>query len=122
MGEFQVKAVSKYIKSSPIKVRRVINAVRGMRASEALEVLTILPQSAAVPVYKTIESAVGNAIENLKLEAKDMVIAEIKVDDGPRLRRGRYGARGRFKPIKKQRAHITVVLEDDVEDAEEELE
>ncbi|MDM8519621.1 50S ribosomal protein L22 [Anaerolineales bacterium HSG6] len=122
MGEFQVRAVSKYIKGSPVKVRRVVNSVRGMRALEALDVLTVLPQAAAVPVYKTIKSAIGNAEENLKLDPEDMVITEIKVDEGPRLRRGRYGARGRFKPIKKRMAHITVVLEDDIEASEEDLE
>lgn len=114
MAEFQVRAVSKYIKGSPIKMRRVVNSVRGMRALEALELLSVLPQLAAIPVYKTVKSAVGNAEENLKLDPEDLVIAEIKVDEGPRLKRGRYGARGRFKPIKKRISHITVVLEDDI--------
>jgi large subunit ribosomal protein L22 len=115
MAEFQVKAVNKYVLGSPVKARRVVNAVRGMSALEALDVLSLLPQRAAVPVYKTIKSALGNAEENLKLDAEDMVIKEIKVDEGPRLRRGRYGARGRFKPIKKRMSHITVILKADVE-------
>lgn len=116
MANFQVKAVTKYIKGSPVKMRRVVNQVRGLRALEALNVLTLLPQAAAVPVYKTIKSALGNAEENLKLDPEDMVIAEIKVDEGPRLRRGRYGARGRFKPIRKRMSHVTVVLEDDLDE------
>lgn len=116
MADFQVKAVSKYIMGSPVKMRRVVNVVRGMRAQDALEVLSILPQSAADPVYKTVKSALANAEENYALEPEDMVIAEIRVDEGPRLRRARYGARGRFKPIKKRTSHITVLLEEDVDD------
>lgn len=114
----QVRAVSKYILGAPIKTRRVVNSVRGMRAEEALQVLALLPQRAATPVYKTVKSALANAEENFALDPEDMVIAEIKVDEGPRLRRARYGARGRFKPIKKRMSHITVVLEENYQDNE----
>lgn len=116
MADFQIRAVGKYIMGSPVKVRRVINSVRGMRAEDALEVLALLPQTAAVPVSKTIRSALANAEENYALDAEDMVVADIRVDEGPRLRRARYGARGRFKPIKKRLSHITVVLEEDIEE------
>jgi len=115
MAEFEVRAVTKYVMGSPVKTRRVVNAVRGMSALKALDVLSLLPQRSAVPVYKTIKSAVGNAEENLKLDPEDLMISEIMVNEGPRLRRGRYGARGRFKPIKKRMSHITVVLKADVE-------
>lgn len=113
MADFQVRAVSKYIMGSPIKMRRVANTIRGMRAEDALGVLSLLPQRAAHPIYKTVKSALANAEENYALEPEDMLIAEIKIDEGPRLRRARYGARGRFKPIKKRTSHITVVLEED---------
>lgn len=116
MADFQVRAVSKYILGSPLKMRRVVNVVRGLRAQEALQLLALMPQRAAVPVAKTIKSAVANAEENYALDAEDMVVAQITVDEGPRLRRARYGARGRFKPIKKRMSHITVVLEEELED------
>lgn len=112
MADFQVKAVSKYIMGSPIKARRVINSVRGMRAQEALQVLSLLPQGAAAPVYKTVKSALANAEENYSLDPEDMIIAQIWVNEGPRLRRARYGARGRFKPVRKRTSHITVILEE----------
>jgi large subunit ribosomal protein L22 len=112
MADFQVRAVSKYVMGAPIKARRVVNSVRGMRATKALEVLALLPQAAAQPVYKTVKSALSNAEENFALDPEDMVIAAIMVDEGPRLRRARYGARGRFKPVKKRLSHITVVLEE----------
>jgi large subunit ribosomal protein L22 len=120
MADFQVRAVSKYIKGAPIKMRRVVNSVRGMYAQEALEVLSLLPQAAARPIHKTIKSALANAEENHSLDAEDMLIAEITVDEGPRLRRARYGARGRFKPIRKRYSQITVVLEESSEWEDEE--
>src|SRR5262245_35771519 len=112
MADFQVRAVSKYIMGSPIKARRMANSIRGMRAQEALQVLKLLPQAAADPVYKTVKSALANAEANYALEPEDMVIAQIWINEGPRLRRARYGARGRFKPIRKRTSHITVVLEE----------
>jgi large subunit ribosomal protein L22 len=113
MADFQVRAVSKYIMGSPIKMRRVVNSVRGMRAEEALEILALLPQRAATSVSKTIKSALANAEENYALDAEDMVITQIMVDEGPRLRRYKAGARGRYKPMVKRLSHITVVLESD---------
>lgn len=107
----EVRAVSKYVMGSPLKARRVVNAIRGMRAEDALEVLELLPQAASKSVYKTVKSALANA-ENHALEKEDMVIKTIKVDEAPRLKRGRFGGRGRFKPIIKRSSHITVVLEE----------
>ena len=112
MADFQVRAVSKYIMGSPVKMRRVANTVRGMRAEDALGILNLLPQGAADPILKTVKSALGNAETNYALDPEDMIIAEIQINEGPRLRRARYGARGRFKPIKKRTSHITVVLEE----------
>lgn len=112
MADFQVRAVSKYIMGSPVKARRVVNAVRGMNAIRALEMLTLMPHAAAETVAKTVKSAVANAEENYGLNGEDMIIAEITANEGPRLRRMRFGARGRVKPLKKRTSHITVVLEE----------
>ena len=113
MAGLQVRAKSKYIMGSPVKMRRVVNSIRGLRAQEALEILRLLPQAAADPVYKTLKSAIANAEENYALEPDNLVVAEVAVDEGPRLRRMRYGARGRYKPIKKRTSHITVIVEED---------
>lgn len=121
MAGLQVRAISKYIMGSPVKMRRVVNVVRGMRAQEALEVLALLTQAAAVPVYKTVKSAIANAEENYALDPESLIISQIMVDEGPRLRRMRYGARGRYKPIKKRLSHITVIVEEDEVSLEEAL-
>ena len=115
----EVRAVSKYIRMSPSKVRLVADLVRGRDAQEALEILALTPKAAARPIAKTIRAAIANAEENLGLSAEDLYVAKIMADEGPTLKRGRFGARGRFKPILKRSTHITVVL--DEYEPEEEL-
>jgi len=99
------------------KVRRVINQVRGLDADEALDLLHFLPHAAAHPVAKLIRSAIANAEENLGLPRDDLYVAHIMADEGPGVMPGkgwrrRFGARGRWRPIRKRSSHITVVLEE----------
>ena len=117
MAGFQVHAESKYIPGSPIKARRVVNVVRGLYAEEALEILNLMPQAAAGQIAKNIKSAMANAEENYGLSREDLVIAEIVANSGPTRPWRRFGARGRFKPIRRRTSHIKVVLEE----VEEEL-
>ena len=112
MDEIEVRAVSKYVRMSPQKVRLVVNQVRGKGVDEALTMLKFMPQAAAKPVYKTIRSAIANAEENEGLSREDLYIARITADGGPTRRWRRFGARGRFKPIRKRSAHVTVVLKE----------
>ena len=118
---FEVKAVAKHIPISTQKVRLVVNAVRGMDAEEALDTLRFMPQRAAEPVFKLVQSAVANAEENYGLEIDELVINRIHADEGPRHRKapygGRFAGRGRFRPIVRRSSHITVVLaERDIEE------
>ncbi|MGD2048526.1 MAG: 50S ribosomal protein L22 [Chloroflexota bacterium] len=111
---FEVKAVAKHIPISPQKVRLVLDVVRNKDAEEALDILRFMPQKAAEPVYKLIQSAVANADQNYGLEIDELFVSRIYADDGPRRRLapygGRFGARGRFKPILRRTSHVTVVL------------
>lgn len=111
---FEVKAIARHIPISPQKVRLVIDAVRGKDAEEALEILRFMPQKAAEAVYKLVQSAVSNAEQNFGLEIDELFVTSIFADDGPRRRLapygGRFGARGRFKPILRRSSHITVIL------------
>ncbi|MEP7199380.1 MAG: 50S ribosomal protein L22 [Chloroflexota bacterium] len=110
MTEIEVRAVEKYIQMSPFKVRLVANAVKGKQVDDALAQLKFMTKAAADPVSKAIKSAVANAEENFALNRADLFVARIQSDEGPRRKWRRFGARGRFKPIIKRSAHITVVL------------
>lgn len=109
---FLVRSQRKYVGLSAQKVRLVIDVVRGMRALDALDVLNHMPQAAAREVRKTLQSALSNAEENESMAPEDMWIAEAYVDEGPRARRYRPGARGRVKPLMRRSSHITVKLEE----------
>ncbi len=111
----KVRAVARYIPISPQKARLVVNQIRGMRALDALELLRFMPQRAAKPVAKVLASAIANADHNEGLDTEALYISRIYVDDGPRRRWRRFGARGRWKPIIRRTCHITVELEERIE-------
>ncbi len=105
-----MRAVAKYIRMSPRKVRLVADLVRGRDVPEALVMLRFLPKAAARPVEKVIRSAVANAEDTYGVSSEDLFVASITADEGPTLKRGQPGPRGRFKPILKRSTHITVML------------
>lgn len=111
---FEVKAKARFVQIAPRKVRLVVDAVRGKPADEALEILRFMPQGAAEPVYKLVQSAVANAEQNYGLEIDELYVSQIFADEGPRHRKapygGRFAGRGRFRPIIVRSSHITVVL------------
>lgn len=115
MEDFEVRAEIRHVWHSAQKVRLVVDHVRGMDATRALGVLKTMPQVAAGSVHKLLSSAVANAENNFGMAAEDLYIAEISADEGPVRRWRRFGARGRFKPIRKRSSHITVVLKERTE-------
>jgi len=107
----QVKATAKYVRMSPDKVRSVVNMARGRKALEVLDELDHLSRAAATPVYKAIKSAVSNAKFNYDLADKDLMVAEIRADEGPSYKRVKARAKGGRDLIKRRTTHISVVLE-----------
>ena len=112
----EVQAVTKYSGISPQKARVVLNEMRGRQAEEAMALLQFMPQQAAKVVAKTLKSAIANGVENFGLEAEELYISRIYADQAPNRRWRRFGARGRFKPWIRRSSHITVVLEERLND------
>jgi large subunit ribosomal protein L22 len=108
-----VSAKLSFHRSSPRKVKLVIDTVRRLPLGKALEQLSVLPQAAAKPVAKLIASAAANATNNFKLERAALWVKEITVGQGPRLKRWRPRAQGRATPILRPTSHLKVVLSDD---------
>jgi large subunit ribosomal protein L22 len=106
----EVKAITKYLPISPRKLALVCDQVRGMDAEEALVVLEYMPQKGADFVYKTVNTALSNASNNFDLDTRDLVIGQIWAGEGPRLKRFKAGARGRYKPRVRRQSHLWVVL------------
>ena len=109
----KAKAVRKYIRSSPRKMRTVVNVVRGQRVPDAINSLNFLPQKVTDTVRRTIMSAVHNLMDQNQEERFDeeqLIVQEIRVDEGPQFKRFRPAPRGRAQPILKRTSHLTVVV------------
>ena len=104
-------AIARHVRMSPTKVRRVIDVVRGLPVTEALDVLRFAPQAASEPVYKVVASAAANAENTESLRSDDLFISQAYVDEGVTLRRIRPRAKGSASRILKRASHITVVVE-----------
>jgi large subunit ribosomal protein L22 len=109
-GIMEVKAVSKYMRISPQKVRELVDAVKGKPVETALNTLKFMPLKAAGMVEKTMRSAVANADQNANIDVDNLVVRTIIADQGPVLKRFRARARGRGTRILKRTSHITVIL------------
>ena len=109
----EVKAVTKYVRISPRKIRKLAGAIKGKSAETALETLKFMPQKAAEIIEKTIQSAVANADQKEDIDVDLLVVRNIIADEGPTLKRFRARARGRGTRILKRTTHLTVVLADD---------
>ena len=106
----EVKAVAKYIRMSPQKVRLVVDLVRGKKVHDARNTLMFTRKYAAGVVAKVLKSAVANAAQNPNIDENTLYVKEIFVDQGPSLKRWRPRAQGRAASIKKRTSHITVVV------------
>ncbi len=110
------RAVARYVRISPYKVRAVLDLVRGKDVNEALAILETTPKSSSEVVEKLVKSAVANAEHNMDLARMNLYIAEIYADGGPILKRVMPRAKGRAYRINKRTSHITVILDEKKED------
>jgi large subunit ribosomal protein L22 len=107
----EARAITRYVRVTPMKARRVVNLIRGLNASEAQAVLRFAPQAASVVVGKTLDSAIANAAHNYNhTDIDGLYVKEAYVDEGPTLKRFRPRAQGRAYRIRKRTSHITVVV------------
>lgn len=106
----EVKAVAKYVRISPQKVRKLVDAVRGEPVETGLNILKFMPLKAARVVEKIVRSAVANADQIPDIDVDTLVIRNIIANQGPTLKRYRARARGRGSRILKPTSHITVIL------------
>lgn len=106
----EAKAVAKYIRISPRRVRQVVDLIRGKGIREAEAILLVTPKRGARAVAKVLKSAVANAEHNYDLDAGDLIVSRAFVDEGPTMKRYRPRARGQANVRRKRSSHITVVV------------
>lgn len=112
-----MKAIVRTSRITPKKANLIAGMIRTKSANEALDILKYTPKKAADILYKLVNSAVSNAVNNFKQDQKALLIKEVIVTKGPTLKRGVPVSRGRIYPILKRTSHITVILEIDSEAA-----
>jgi large subunit ribosomal protein L22 len=107
----EARATVKYVRTSPRKMRRTVDMIRGQHVEEARRMLRLSPLGASRDVDKLLNSAVANAEQRPGVIADNLVVARAWVDDGPTLRRFRPRAYGRATRVRKRTSHVTVVVE-----------
>ena len=106
-------ATTKFLIASPTKVRPVAHLVNQQPCTKALAILANMPQKGAGLISATLKSAIANALnQNSKLDEDMLYVKEIRVDEGPRLKRVWFRARGRADQLLKRMCHITVVVDE----------
>jgi large subunit ribosomal protein L22 len=112
-GSTGYKAVTKFLIASPYKVRPVADLIRRKPYPEAMSVLENIPHKGARLIRKTVKSAASNALNKNKQLDEDMLyVKEVFIDEGPRMKRIWFRARGRADMLLKRLCHITVVIDE----------
>jgi large subunit ribosomal protein L22 len=106
----EVKAVARYVRISPQKVRMLADAIKGKPVDKALNMLRFMPQKSAGIIEKVLRSAVANADQQPDIDIDSLIVGNLLVDCGPMFKRFRARARGRGTRILKRSSHVTVVL------------
>jgi len=109
----QSKAIARYVRITPRKVRLVSDLVRGKSINEALTILKFSPRKRTAKTISTLlESAVANAEQQGRIDVDNLFVKSLRVDQGPTLKRYASRAKGQGMRILKKTSHISVVLEE----------
>lgn len=106
----EVKAVAKFVRIAPRKVRVVIDLIRGKDVADAFAILKFTPKRGSKFIEKVLKSAVANAENNFDLDAEKLFVSSCFVDQGPTLKRIHPRSRGQAFGILKHTSHITVMV------------
>ena len=109
----EIKAVSKYVRLAPTKVRDLTRAITGKSVGEALRVVELNKRKWALALGKTLKSAIANAENNAELSADKLWVAKAVIENGPTFPRYWPRARGSATPIRKKTAHVRITLTDE---------
>lgn len=109
----EIMTIQKYIHTSPRKLRLIASMVRKMAPNQALDILRITPKMAAKDLTKALETVLANANQQ-GLDAQNISLKSIEINESTKMKRFRAGTRGRARPFKRRMAHIKIVLSDNL--------
>lgn len=108
----EAKAIAKYVRVSPRKMRFICDMVRGRSVDEALSILKFTPNKGAKVLEKVVKSAAANAENNFDMNKDNLFVSEVYSNQGPTLKRWRPRSKGRAFKILKRTSHIGVVVKE----------
>jgi large subunit ribosomal protein L22 len=108
----EARAITKFIRLSPRKVRLVVDQIRGKGVEEALNILKFTPKRSALIVSKTLRTAVANAENTQSVDVDQLYIKQANVDEAGMWKRFTPRAQGRATRIRKRLSHVTIVLDE----------
>ena len=108
----EAKAVLKFARISPRKVKIVADLIKGKDVDEALAIVKFTPKASSEVIEKLLKSAISNAENNHNMKHENLYVAEIYANQGPTLKRIRPAAKGSAVRIRKRTSHITIVLKE----------
>ncbi len=111
-NRMEARAIAKYIRISPRKMKPITDLVRGKNANEAIAILKFTPRKGASILKKVIESAMANAENNHGMDGESLFVSEVYANQGPTMKRWKAGSMGRANPILRRTSHIGVVLKE----------
>lgn len=111
----ETRAISKFIRISPRKVRLVVDQIRGKGVEEALNILKFIPKRSAGIVAKTVRAAVANAESTQSVDVDRLFVKRAKVDEAGQWKRFTSRAQGRATSVRKRLSHITIVVDEAAE-------
>lgn len=108
----EAKAVAKFVRIAPRKVRVVMDLVRGKNVADAYAILKFTPKAGADVVEKVLRSAVANAENNFEMNMEKLYVKTAFVDQGPTMKRIHPRSRGQAFKILKRTSHVTIVVDE----------
>lgn len=108
----ETRAITKYVRLSPRKVRLVVDQIRGKGVEEALNILKFVPKRSAGIIAKTLRTAIANAENTQNVDVDRLYVKHAKVDEGGMWKRFTPRAQGRATRIRKRLSHIVIVVDE----------
>ena len=105
-----VKAIAKDVRISPIKIRLMVDLIRGKNVNDALNILTNYNSKLARIVKKVLDSAIANVVNNNNLDKDKLYVSKAVVDQASTLKRRVPGSRGSVDKFYHRRSHVTIVV------------
>jgi large subunit ribosomal protein L22 len=111
----QAIARKRHQQGSPVKMRLVLDEIRGKKVPEALAMLHFMTNRASNVAEQTLRSAIANfqlKDENRGVDVEELFVTECYADGGPMLKRISAAPMGRAYRIRKRTNHLTIVIGD----------